>query len=93
MEKEFIEVILIIGRIMVLSWFLVNFTPLYNLVCGLPFNYVKNEHMREIIKFIITQPFKCYKCMALWVGLIMTGNIWVALTSSFLMYINEKYLL
>ncbi len=93
MEKEFIEVLLLIGKITILSWFFVSFTPLYNIVTAIPFNYIKNEHMREILRFIITQPFKCYKCMALWIGLIISGSIWIALITSFIMYLLEKYIL
>jgi hypothetical protein len=84
------EQVIEIVKIIYLGWFVVQFTPLHRAMSLLPFKVIKNENMREIIKFIILQPFKCYKCSGFWIGLIFWQNIWLALSASFILYLLEK---
>ena len=64
---------ILIIKILLLSWFTSYFVPLQWLLELIPWK------MCKLISIAITS---CWKCCSLWVGLILTGNIWISLGAS-----------
>jgi hypothetical protein len=60
-------------KILLLAWFISTFEPLEWLLNG-----IKNIW----IKITLIAITGCWKCCSLWIGLLMTGDIWTALTAS-----------
>lgn len=70
-------------KILLLGWFLTNLKDMYTKLISI-----------RIKKFIdILALMGCMKCNTFWIGIIYTGDIWTALTSSFIAYLIDKYLL
>ena len=66
-------IILIVIKILLLSWFISSFIPIQWLLELIPWKMVK------LISIAVTS---CWKCCSLWVGLILTGDIWISLGAS-----------
>jgi hypothetical protein len=79
----------IIIKILLLSLTITKFTPLQTLLFIIKDNVIIN-HITEIIYNGIVKILSCFKCAAFWTGLIMTGDIWIALTASFIAYVYNK---
>jgi hypothetical protein len=72
-------------NIFLLSWFLTTFEPLLYML-----NFIDRKIKNTIINTIWTLliiPFSCQKCMAFWLGLIITGNIYNAIMVSLIAYL------
>jgi len=83
MEAIVIEII----KGCLLGWFVVEM-PIFAVIPALIIERFKIKN--NLIKFIIEKPFNCYKCGAFWATLIMTGNLWIALSASFLMKLYDQ---
>jgi len=72
-------------KILLLSWFISSFEPLFILL---------NEIKWRWIKIFLIAILGCFKCASLWIGLILTGNIFISLaaaaTASILDIIKNK---
>jgi hypothetical protein len=42
------------------------------------------------IFYFIEKFFTCYKCNGLYIGLLVSGNLWIALAASFILMIYDK---
>lgn len=71
--------------IFLISWFLTTFEPLH-WILKLIDSKIKNPIINTIWTILII-PFSCMKCMAFWLGLIMTGNIISAILVSLISYL------
>ena len=76
-----IEIILIL-KIIGLSWFITRF-PLLEVI----FSYLPENIFTLVFKLM----FECLKCTSFWIGLII-GGIWIALISSFISMLYDKIL-
>jgi len=77
-----------ITLIFLMAWFVVNFQPLHN-IFNIIIMKVKNQTMQFVLALIQTI-LSCQKCAALWIGLAMTGDIFVALVASFISHLWDK---
>jgi hypothetical protein len=76
-------ILIVMIRILSIGWF----------ISELPTMYLKLKSVR-IKKFIdILNLMGCVKCNAFWIGLLLTGNFWIAVWSSFIAYLIDKYIL
>ena len=57
-------------EILLLAWFISSFEPL---------QWLLNEIKWLWPKLILITITGCFKCSALWIGLLMTGDIWISL--------------
>lgn len=64
-----------------LSWFIVRFDPIQWLLDLLPNN---------IIKYILVTVTTCLKCSNFWIGLILTGDIFIASGMAFFGMLYDK---
>ena len=74
---------MMIIKILLIGWFLTQLKDMYIKVTQLK--------IRKLID--ILNLMGCLKCNSFWVGIILTQNIWVALTVSFIAYLIDKYIL
>lgn len=78
-----------------LSWLILKFEPIQIYVIG--FLEGLNEGLFKkipFIYFILGTIFKvptCGKCLGFWMGLILSGSIWVAIVTSILHYHYDKW--
>lgn len=77
------ELLLSLGKTLVLSWLVTRFEPLQWLINLLP---------DKKIKFLIQDATTCMKCMSLYLGLMIFGDIYIAALASFLSVIYMKTL-
>lgn len=77
------ELLLSLGKTLVLSWLVTRFEPLQWLINLLP---------DKKIKFLIQDATTCMKCMSLYLGLMISGDIYIAALASFLSVIYMKTL-
>lgn len=67
---------------MILSYTISRFEPLQIFLGSLP---------KKFLPFrILTQLLTCSKCLGLWLGILITQDIWIAMIISFLMVVFEK---
>ena len=72
------ELTIIIFKILLLSKFITSFDPLQWILDILP-----NKMWKYILVVIAT----CFKCCSFWIGLIITGDIFIAAGASYLAYL------
>lgn len=60
-------------KILLLSWLITSFEPLFILL---------NEIKWRWTKIFLIAILGCMKCLSFWLGLILTGNIWLAISAS-----------
>lgn len=72
---------MIMLKIFILSWWISKFEPIQWGLDSLPDN---------VIKYFLILMSTCLKCSSFWVGLIMTGNIFIACFAAFLGMIYTK---
>jgi hypothetical protein len=65
-----------------IAWWIVEFYILASVMTAL-MDILKVEN--KLIKWIFINPFECLKCSAFWVGLILSGSIYIAIISSLIM--------
>lgn len=68
-------------KILILAYTISRFEPI-----GWILDLLPNKLILNIFKLGMT----CSKCLCLYVGLILTGNIWMAMIASFLMVLYER---
>ena len=83
------QIILEIIKGSLIGCFIVEF-PLFAVIPSIIIDYFKIKN--DLIKFIIEKPFNCYKCAAFWSTLILTGNIFLAISASFIMKLYDQKL-
>ena len=75
------EFLISLGKILVSSWLVTRFEPLQWLIDLLPNNK---------FKFLIQDATTCMKCMSLYLGLIITGDIYMSALAAFLSVVYSK---
>jgi len=60
-------------KILLLSWFVSHFEPI---------QWLLQEIKLVWPKLIFIAATSCWKCASFWLGLLMSGDIWTALTAS-----------
>lgn len=76
------ETILIyLGKTLLMSWLVTRFEPLQWILDLLPNNKVK---------FLLQDATTCMKCMSLYLGLVISGDIYVAALASLLSVFYNK---
>ena len=84
---------ILILKLFLICWFWVEFAPIQDVLKL----YVKpqlnkligcSETRRKIIN-AINDGMSCQKCTSLWVALIVTQSIWIALAVSYLAYLTS----
>jgi hypothetical protein len=60
-------------KILLLAWFISSFEPI---------QWLLNEIKNIWIKITLIAITGCWKCCSLWLGLLMTGDIWISLGAS-----------
>jgi len=78
--------LILIIKTLLISWFVVKFEPLQWTLDILKSKVKPNNIVLNLILNIITLLTTCAKCASLWSGLLI-GGMWVALISSYIMYI------
>lgn len=76
--------LLIISKILLLSWFISSFRPIHDLI-----NWIKSMITNPFLYLVVDfthEMFSCIKCCSFWLGLV-SGNFWLGLVSSFTSYI------
>jgi uncharacterized membrane protein YciS (DUF1049 family) len=68
-------------KVFLVAYTISRFTPIQMVLDLLP-----NKLHYNLLKLLMT----CSKCLGLWVGLIMTGNIWLSMGISLFMVVFEK---
>jgi hypothetical protein len=68
-------------KIFLIAYTISRFTPIEMILELLPDKLIYN-----LLRLLMS----CSRCLALWVGIILTGNIWLAMSVSFFMVIFEK---
>jgi len=73
-------------KILLLGWFVSSFEPI---------QWLLNEIKNIWIKITLIAITGCFKCSSFWIGLILSQDIWTALTASviasILQVIKSKY--
>ena len=64
---------MMIIKILLLSWFISSFEPI---------QWLLNEIKNIWIKITLIAITGCFKCASFWIGLLMTGDIWISLGAS-----------
>ena len=79
--------ILVLCKILLLSWVITRFEPIEEI-----FEYITPKDPTMIaITLAIHKLLTCYRCCSLWVGLIVFGNIWMALLACLIAFIYDKF--
>ena len=74
----------IIIKSLLIGWIITRFAPLSIMLDLLPNKLIYNS-----IKLLLT----CSKCCTFWMSLILFKDIYLAISSSFIMVLLEKYIL
>lgn len=69
------------GSILAISWTISRFEPLNMLAEFLP-----NKIVYNLFRLMIG----CFKCLSLWIGLAMTGNLAIAAVLAFIAFWYDK---
>lgn len=78
--------ILLIIKTLLIAQFVVKFEPIQWVLDIIKTKIKPNNIVVNLFLNIISLLTSCSKCAALWTGLLM-GGIWVALISSYIMYL------
>lgn len=78
-----------ITLIFLMAWFLVSFQPLHN-IFNIIIMKVKNQTMQFVLA-LIQSILSCQKCASFWIGLAITGDIFIALAASFISHLWDKF--
>ncbi len=66
-----------------IAWLIVFFSPIQDLINKLPIKKIKNTYLRNLTT--------CTNCLAFWIGLIMTLNIFVAIGAAMMAYAFQVF--
>lgn len=88
---EFIAIELI--KVCLISWLIVEL-PVFQLIIELIKDFIKPKDFWSKIFFdlFLMKVVSCYKCSAFWCGLILTGNLLIAIGASFIMKLYDQKL-
>jgi hypothetical protein len=75
------QIFLILGKVFILSWCLTRFKPIQWLLDLAPDYLIFN-----LIRLLLT----CLQCSSFWIGIIFTGDIFLASTASFIGFWWDK---
>jgi hypothetical protein len=75
------EIFLILGKVFILSWCLTRFKPVQWILDLLPGWLVLN-----LVRLLLT----CLQCSSFWIGLILSGDLYLASLSSFIGFWWDK---
>jgi len=89
MEFIVIEII----KVCLIGWLIVEL-PVFQLIIELIKDFIKPKDFWSKIFFdlFLMKVVSCYKCSAFWSGLLLTGNIWIAIGASFIMKLYDQKL-
>jgi hypothetical protein len=73
------------------AWFTVSFTPLHGIL-NLIISSTSKRPALNFIFYFISSILSCQKCTALWIGIVITGDIYLSLIASFISMLYEKYI-
>jgi hypothetical protein len=76
--------ILVIGKILLLSWFITRFEPVQWIVD------ILFEGKQDLTSKMLQLTLTCSKCLSFWLGVIISQDIFLAIIGCFLMVIYEK---
>jgi hypothetical protein len=76
--------ILVIGKILLLAWFVTRFEPVQWIVD------ILFEGKQDLTSKLLYLALTCSKCVAFWAGIILTQDIFLAIIASWLMVVYEK---
>lgn len=68
-------------KILLLSWFITRFRPLTNFIQKVP---LTKWSLINLIILFIKYITICMMCSGFWIGLIMTGNIYISIGCAFI---------
>lgn len=80
------EILINILKGWLLAWMFVNFEPIQNLIA----KYVKPFLFKNKFTSYFGQALSCHKCMSFWTILLMTENVYYAISGAILAYVFEK---
>jgi len=75
---------MIILQIFILSWLITRFDPLQQII-----NYIQTQTKLKDIWFKL---FRCMMCLSFWSTLIITHDIFIAATTSFISFWYDRLL-
>lgn len=75
------ELILTLIQSLLIGWFIPKFEPLHTVLELLP---------DTLFKWILQSLFTCMKCTSFWACLILTQNLYLAITAAFLGFWYDK---
>jgi hypothetical protein len=78
-----VETLILSFKILLSAWFITNFDPVISLL-----DKVEDRLNEKYVK--ILYPFQCFKCLTLWSVLIITQDIWLALSFSFIASVYDN---
>ena len=81
-----LEVILILIKIFLITWFITNDDIIQDKINDLFEKINSKKLIIDYIHIIVG----CHKCLSLWTTLIITQNVWYALTVSFISYLLKR---
>lgn len=80
------EIILVIVQTLLISQFVVKFEPLTWIIDIIRLKVNKENIVMNLLVNILSLLISCFKCCALWMGLLI-GGVWVGLASSYIAYL------
>jgi hypothetical protein len=78
--------ILVIGKILLLAWFITRFEPVQWIVD------ILFEGKTDLTSKLLYLALSCSKCLSFWAGIILAQDIFLAIIASWLMVVYEKTL-
>lgn len=90
MNIEILNSLILILKIIGLSWFITHFDPIMWLIDSARININHKRTFIHLIFNVITVLLTCLKCCSFWLGLTISGSIWIALAASYLSFLYDK---
>jgi hypothetical protein len=85
-EKIIIENLFIIIKGFLLAWFIADFQPLQDFLKGIK-DKISDKY---ILIFYLKTAVSCQKCLALWLTLTISGDLYISLLTSFITYLYDR---
>jgi hypothetical protein len=68
-------------KVLLLSWLITRFKPLTNFIQRIP---LTKSNLLNLIVLFVKYITICMMCAGLWIGLIMTGDIYISIGCAFI---------
>lgn len=79
--------LILVGQICLTSYTVTRFEPLQRIVS----KFLTNSNSDRLgFKGALGKVLSCVRCLSLWVGIIVFGNVWAAMLASLIMFIYDK---